>query len=141
MTLSAIAAHQAAPTENTLAEINKLLNYVAIYPEDGITYQASSMILAAHLDASYFSEPTACSCAGAHIFVSKDDPIPRPNGPILSIAWVIKLVMASAAEAALVGLFITLQEMVPLQNTLIEMGWPQPKLPIQVDKSMATSLC
>ena len=55
MTLSAITPHQAAPTENTLAEINKLLNCVVTYPEDGITYQASNMILAAHLDASYLS--------------------------------------------------------------------------------------
>ena len=96
------------------------------------------MILAAHSDASYLSEPNARSRAGAHIFVSKDDPIPRPNGPILTIARVIKLVMASAAESELAGLFITTQEMVPLRNTLTEMGWPQPKSPIQVDNSTAT---
>jgi hypothetical protein len=107
MILSAIAAHQAAPRENTLAEINKLLNYVATHPAGGITYPASNMILAAHLDASYLSKPNARSRAGAHIFVSKDDPIPRPNGPTLSIAQVIKLVTASAAEAELAGLFIT----------------------------------
>ena len=52
MTFSAIAAHQEAPAENMLAEINKLLNYVATYPANGITYQASKMILAAHLDSS-----------------------------------------------------------------------------------------
>jgi len=28
--------------------------------------------------------------------------------------------------------------MVPLRNTLEEMGWPQPKSPIQVDNSTAT---
>jgi len=28
--------------------------------------------------------------------------------------------------------------MVPLRNTLEEMGWPLPKLPIQVDNSTAT---
>ena len=27
--------------------------------------------------------------------------------------------------------------MIPLINTLIEMGWPQPKLPIQIDTSAA----
>ena len=96
------------------------------------------MILAAHSDASYLSKPNACSRAGAHIFVSKNDPIPRPNGPVLSIAGVIKLVMASAADADLVGLFITAQYMVPIRNTLTEMGWPQPKSPIQVYNSTAT---
>ena len=96
------------------------------------------MILIAHSDASYLSKPNALSRAGVQIFVSKDEPIPRPNLPILSITRVIKPVMASAAEAELAGLFITAQEMVPLQNTLIEMGWPQPKLPIQVNNSTAT---
>ena len=86
MILSAIVEHQAAPRENTLAEINKLLNYVATHPAGGITYPASNMILAAHLDASYLSEPNAHSHAGAHIFVFKNDPIPRPNGPVISIA-------------------------------------------------------
>ena len=27
--------------------------------------------------------------------------------------------------------------MIPLSNTLIEMGWPQPKLPIKIDNSTA----
>ena len=46
--------------------------------------------------------------------------------------------MASAAEAELAALFTTAQDMVPLRNTLEEMGWPQPKSPIQVNKSTAT---
>ena len=63
--------------------------------------------------------------------------IPRFNGAILIIAQIIKLVMASAAEAELAALFITAREMVPLRQTLIEMGWPQPKSPIQTDNSTA----
>ena len=80
------------------------------------------MILAAHLDANNLSKFNARSRAGVHIFVPKNDLIPRPNGPVFSIAQVIKLVMVSAAEAELAGLFITAQEMVPLRNTLNEMG-------------------
>ena len=45
--------------------------------------------------------------------------------------------MASAAEAELAALYITAKKMVPLHNTLIEMGWPQPKSPIQTDNSTA----
>ena len=37
MTLSAIGASQASATENTRNKINKLLNYCATYPSDGIT--------------------------------------------------------------------------------------------------------
>ena len=52
-TLSAISSQQAHATENTTIAVNQLLNYVATYPTDGITYHASSMILAAHSDASF----------------------------------------------------------------------------------------
>ena len=46
--------------------------------------------------------------------------------------------MASAAKAELEALFTIAQEMVPLRITLEEIGWPQPKSPIQVDNSTAT---
>jgi hypothetical protein len=58
----------------------------------------------------------------------EDDLCPRFNGAILSIAQIIKIVMALAAESELAALFITAQEMIPCHQTLIAMGWPQPKL-------------
>ena len=33
------------------------------------------------------------------------------------------------------ALYITANNMIPLHNTLIEMSWPQPKLPIKTEKS------
>ena len=48
--------------------------------------------------------------------------------------------MYLAAEAELVGLFITARSMAPMQQTLIEMGWPQPKSPIQTDNSTAVGV-
>ena len=95
------------------------------------------MILAAHSDASYLTEVGSRSRAGAHIFLSENDPIPRHNMPILTISQIIKYVMASAAEAELAALYITARELIPLRNTLEEMGWPQPKTPIQTDNSTA----
>ena len=47
MTLSAIGACQASATKNTCTEIKKLLNHCATYPNDGITYRASNMVLVA----------------------------------------------------------------------------------------------
>ena len=137
MTLSAIASSQAAATENTKSEINKLLDYCATHPSDGITYRASNMVLAAHSDASFLSEPKSRSRAGGHIFLSEDDPIPRNNGPLLSISRVMKHVCPSAAEAETGALFIVAQEMVPIRNMLTEMGWPQPRSPLQTDNSTA----
>ena len=136
-TLSTISSQQAKATENTKKAVHQLLDYVATYPLDGITYRASSMVLAAHSDASYLTEHGSRSRAGAHIFLSENDPIPRQNGPVLTISQIIKFVMASAAEAELAALYTTARDMIPLRNALEEMGWKQPKSPIQTDNSTA----
>ena len=67
--------------------------------------------------------------------LSEDVPVPKYNGPVLTIAQIIKCVMSSAAEAELAGLYICAKEMVPLRQSLIEMGWPQPQSSIQCDSS------
>ncbi len=94
-TLSAIGMKQASATRDTLNACNQLLDYLTTHPNNGITYKASNMILAAHSDASYLSESKSRSRAGAHIFLSNDDPIPQSNGPLLSIAAVLRSVYAS----------------------------------------------
>ena len=86
---------------------------MATYPNDGTTYRASAIVLAAHSDASFL--------AGAHIFLSEDDPFPRNNGPTLTISSIIKFVMASAAKAGLAALYTTAREMIPLRNALDKM--------------------
>ncbi len=65
------------------------------------------MILCAHANAGFLNETNSCSWAGAHIYLSKNDPFPRFNGAVLSIAQIIKFVMASVAEAELAALFVT----------------------------------
>jgi hypothetical protein len=49
----------------------------------------------------------------------------------------MRSVYASAGEAETAALFKCAQDMKPLRNALAEMGWPQPKSPIQVDNSTA----
>ena len=97
--LSAIGAQQASATEDTSAAIEQLLDYVATYPNDGMIFRKSDMILAAHADAGFLNEARARSRSGAHIFLSENEPKPKLNGPILTIGQIIKTVMASAAEA------------------------------------------
>ncbi len=48
--------------------VNQLVDYIANYPNDGITYKASSMVLAAHSDTSFLTKTNACIHASAHIF-------------------------------------------------------------------------
>ena len=55
----------------------------------------------------------------------------------MTISQIIKFVMASAVEAELGALYITARDMIPLRNALEEMGWKQPKSPIQTDNSTA----
>ncbi len=82
----------------------------------------SNMILCAHADAGFLNETNSRSRAGAHIYLSENDPFPRFNGAILSIVQIIKFVMASAAKAELAALFVTAREMIPHRQTLIDMG-------------------
>ena len=102
--------------------IEQLLNYVAAYPDDGILFLKSDMILAAHSDAGFLNKSKARSRAGAHIFLSENDPKPKLNGLVLTLAKIIKSVMDSAAETEMAALYITAKNMIPLCNTLIEMG-------------------
>jgi hypothetical protein len=98
------------------------------------------MILCAHADVGFLNETNSCSRAGAHIYLSEDEPFPCFNGAVLSIAQIIKFIMALAAESELAALFVTAREMIPHRQTLIDMGWPQPKSPIQTDNSTATGV-
>jgi hypothetical protein len=67
----------------------------------------------------------------------EDNSTPRFNGMVLTIATIIKFVMALAAEAELAALFIATCKMVPHWQTLVAMGWPQPRSSIQTDNSTA----
>ena len=138
--LSAIGSQQASATESKNDAIHQLLDYCAAYPDNGILYKLSDMILAAHSDASFANETKSRSRAGAHIFFSENDSIPRWNGPLLTISQIMKYVVSSAAEAEMTALFLTAKEMVPLQNTLTEMGWKQPPSPLQSNNSTAVGM-
>jgi hypothetical protein len=74
--LSAIAPRQAKATVTTEQAVDLLLDSVATYPNDGIVYQASNMILCAHADAGFLNKTNSRSRAGAHIYLLEDDPFP-----------------------------------------------------------------
>ena len=85
-------------------------------------------------DASYLIASGDRSHVGGHFFLG-DKPIdptkpptitPKPNGPVLTIATIVKNVLASATEAKVGGLFIKCQEAVPICTPLVKMVHPQP---------------
>ncbi len=134
-TLNAIATQQAAPTQDTLEEIQQVLDYCASQEEAILMYDKSSMILAVHSDTSYLNKCKSQSRAGGHFYLSNNVPYPPNNGDILNITKVIDVVISSAAEAELGALFMNAREAVYLQCILAKMGHLQPKTPIQMDDS------
>ena len=138
--ISAIASQLAQPTQDTMNHILQLLDYLATQEDAILTYHASDMILAAHSDKHYLSEPKACSQGGSHFFLSSNADIPPNNGAILNIAHIIKHVMASATETKLTALFITAQEVVFIQIILQELGHAQPATPLQTNNTMADAV-
>jgi hypothetical protein len=98
------------------------------------------MIMCAQSNAGFLNENNSRSHARVHIFLSENNPFPQLSGAVLSIAQIIKFVMASAAKSELAALFVTAREMIPQRQTLISMRWPQPKSPIQLDNLTATGV-
>ncbi len=134
-TLNAIATQQAAPTQDTLEEIQQVLDYCASQEEAILMYHKSSMILAAHSNTSYLNKHKLQSRAGGHFYLSNDIPYPPNNGAIFNIAKVIDVVISSTAESELGALFINAREVVYLGRILAKMGHPQPKTHIQTNSS------
>ena len=135
--VSAIAAQQASPTQDTMDKAKQLLDYLASQEEAILTYSASNMVLAVHSDAGYLNESNARSRAGGHFFLSDHSVYPPNNGAILNVAQIIKNVMSSAAEAELGGLYICAREAVYIRLILKEMGHPQSATPNQTDNLTA----
>ena len=110
--LSAIGDQQVAIIQHTNEEIHQLLNYSATYPTNGILYLSNDIVLCAHSDKGFHNKSKYRSRAGAHIFLSKNDPMPNWNGPVLTLAHIIKFDMSSASKAELGEILSTSQEMV-----------------------------
>ena len=138
--LSALAAQQSKPTENTMDKSQHFLDYMATQEPAVLTYQKSDMILAVHSDAGYLNEEAARSRAGGHHFLSEDVPLPPNNGAIQNVAEIIKAVMSSAAEAETGALYINARKAVKERNILEELGHKQPPTPIQTDNSTAEGI-
>jgi hypothetical protein len=143
--LNAISAAQSKATENTAAAIVHLLDYATTHPDAILRYKRSDMVLHVHSDASYLSAPEARSRAGGHHFLSSrpTDPTKAPsqqptnNGSVHAECSVLCNVMASAAEAEIGTLYINSQTAEVFRTTLIEMGHPQPPMPVQTNNSTA----
>jgi hypothetical protein len=135
--ISSLASQQAIATEDTNEKLVQLLNYRAIHPDATMLYHASDMILNIHSDYWYLTEPEARSRAGGHFFISSKsrNGEQQHNDSILTLPTILRMVVASAAEAEIGALFFNAKEGVNIQNILKEMVHPQPATPMQTDNT------
>ena len=68
--LNSIVESQAAPTENTLAHCNQLLDYLSWHAQVSIEYKTSGVKLWVHIDAAYFiAENHAVEYTGTYFYL------------------------------------------------------------------------
>ena len=77
--LSTIGSQQASATQRTNEVINQILDYCATYPDDGILFCSSDMVLCANFDAGFHNESKGHNRAGVHILLSENDAMPLPR--------------------------------------------------------------
>jgi hypothetical protein len=127
--LGTLASAQTKATTSTMHAANQLMDYLATHPSATIRYQASAMILAMHSDASYLSETESRSRAGGIAFLSSAGISPTLNGAIHVHSSIMKMVLASAAEAEVGALFFNAQEACSLRQILLDLGINSQQLP------------
>jgi hypothetical protein len=94
-------------------------------------------------DALYFSAPHTLSHAGGYFFLCSnpcDGSSIQINGAIHVTCTILKLVVASAAEAELGALFINAQEAKIIRVVLEKLGHPQPPTQIHIDNTTAVGI-
>ena len=78
------------------------------------------MILQIYSDAAYLVAPNACSLVGGYYFLGTNNRT-QFNALVLLLAHIIKNVMASAAEAEIGSLYMSVQEAIPQHISLIDL--------------------
>ena len=137
--LNTMATNQAAPTENSLRQCHRLLDYIATYPNVTIQFHASNMQLHVDSDAAYLVAPKARSRIAGYFSLESHQPNPTPHGPILVECRTLRHVVASSAEAEIAGIFHNAQIAIPIRYMLQQLGHPQPRTPIKTDNATASS--
>ena len=139
--VTAVASAQANPTQLVLAHVQRLLAYVATYPNNVNVYNKSDMILRVQLDASYLSRSNSRSVAGGLAYlVNKDASHPKINGSVYEFSSIIDVVIASAAEADYTALFCTGQLAGGFRTILEARGHAKPPALMLSDNPCALGL-
>ena len=143
--ITELGSVQATATENVARKVADFLQYAATYPVTKVTYHASDMTLHTHSDASYLGETRGRSrIAGFHFLGQQHRvgtiPSTPINGGLFIRSSILDVVVSSAAEAELGGLFENMRDATTLRNILADMGYPQAATPMQTDNKCADGI-
>ena len=134
--LNTIAASQSKPTKTTKKQCNRLLDYLATYPNVYVWYHASDMQLVIDSDAAYLVEPQARSRIAGYFQMNTGNlDTTFTNGAIHIECKTLRHVVASLAEAETAGVFHNAQIAVPIRYVLEKMGHPQRPTLIKTDNA------
>ena len=141
-TLSKLGSQQANPTIQVERAAERLLLYVASWPNAVTTFRASNMNLILYADASYLSESKSRSRAGGMHFLGDTlhPKIQKSNGCINILSSIIPVVCSSTTEAEYAAVFPNACLAESTRRTLNELGYPQEATPIFTDNSCAVAL-
>lgn len=89
--IRSITSEQEKSMQWTKADAIHLLDYLLMYPNNGIIYHCSDMKFAAHSDSGYLNITKTRLRVGVYIFLSDDIAIPTFNGVAVIIASITKL--------------------------------------------------
>ena len=127
-------------TQETMKALNQFLDYCGNHSNAIIRYHASDMVKWIHSDAGYNNTTKARSRDGGHFYLGNfPDKKYSFNGPIMTLANVIKNAMSSATEAEL-AMYMNAKEAVPIRNILEELGHKQPPTAIVTGNAVAEGI-
>jgi hypothetical protein len=142
--LGTLASEQMTATETTMCKIAHLLNYCAMHPKAVVRFKCSDMILHVESDASYLCLLKSTSRVAGDFYMGEkpraDGAQPPINGAVQIVCNILCMVVSSAAEAELAGLFHNTKETIELRTTLEEMGHVQPPTVIVTDNNTAAGI-
>jgi hypothetical protein len=142
--LGTLASEQTKATELTMRRVTHLLNYCATHPDAKVRFKRSDMVLHVESDASYLCLPKSKSRVAGYFYMGEqpkpNNEQPPMNGAVLVVCNILRVVVSSAAEAELAGVFYNAKETIALRTTLEELGHEQPPTPIVTDNSTAAGI-
>ncbi len=139
-TTGALASAQTTATLATMADLDRLLDFVSAHPNGMKIFRPSTVTLDVLTDASYLSRPNAGSVAGSfHHLASCNDPT-FFNAPISVHSTRIPVVCSSVQEAEYWGSFAAAKIADLERQVLSDFGYLQPPTTIDCDNKVAVDL-